>query len=233
MTCALPIFVLVLELGSPWRYVAASVAVVPTAWAVRRAFRIGLVVTEDRVTVNNYWRTHAFPWLDVEGVGIGLKKQGVLPQPALAFKLRSGAVFAQATPPRESERRDFQAAVLAFAPSTVVTMRDVAQPIGTDRALSNRLRLWWLRNRPPRAALRVRGPKQVWLEQPFPFALFFAVSGLVVSGLAVVFGIAALVGAFRDNAGALRYVLAALLLISGASGGVGLARILKRGAARK
>ena len=92
-------------------------------------------------------------------------------------------------------------------------MRDVALPIGTDRAISNRLRLWWLRNQPPRAPLRVRGTEQVWLEQPFPFSLFLAVSGLVVSGLAVVFGISALVGAFRDNAGSLRYLLAALMLV--------------------
>jgi hypothetical protein len=228
MLCALPIFVLVLELESPWRYVAASIAVIPTAWAVRRAFRIDLLVTEDRVTVKNYWRTHSFLWSEVEGVGVALK--GVLPLPALAFKLRSGAVFAQAIPPRKSERQEFQAAVLALAPSTVVTMGDVALPIGTDRALSNRLRLWWLRNQPPRAPLRVRGPERVWLEQPFPFSLFSLVSGLVVSGLAVVFGISALVGALKDDAGALRYLLAALLLVSGGSGCVGLTRILKRGA---
>jgi hypothetical protein len=231
MLCALPIFVLVLELGSPWRYVAASLAAVPTAWAVRRAFRISLVVTEDRVTVKNYWRTYAFPWSEVEGVGVGLKKQGVLPQPALAFELQSSAVFAQATPFRKSERQEFQAAVLALAPSTVMTMRDVAAPIGTDRALSNRLRLWWLRNQPPRVPLRVQGPEQVWLEQPLPFSLFVAVSGLVVSALAVVFGIAALVGSFKDHAGALRYLLAVLLLVAGASGCVGLARILRRGPA--
>jgi Bacterial PH domain len=120
MLCGLLIFVLFLVLGSPWRYVAASVAVVPTAWAVRRAFRISLVVTEDRVTVKNYWRTYAFPWSKVEGVGVALKQQGVLPQPALAFKLQSGAVFAQATPFRKSERQEFQAAVLALAPSAVV-----------------------------------------------------------------------------------------------------------------
>jgi hypothetical protein len=233
MLCALPVFILGLVLGSPWRYVAASIALVPTAWAIRRAFRISLVVTEDRVTVKNYWRTHAFPWSEVEGVGVALKQQGVLPQPALAFKLRSGEVFAQATPFRKSERQEFQAAVLALAPSTVVTMADVALPIGTDRAISNRLRLWWLRNQPPRARLRVRGPEQVWLEQPFPSSLFFAACGLVVSGLAVVFGISLLVGAFKDNAGALRYLLAVLLLVAGASGCVGLTRILKRGAAPK
>jgi hypothetical protein len=232
MLCALPIFVLFLVLGSPWRYVAASVAVVPTAWAVRRAFRISLVVTEDRVTVRNYWRTHSFPWSEVEGVGVALKQQGVLPQPALAFELQSGAVFAQATPFRKSERQEFQAAVLALAPSAVVAMGDVALPIGTDRALSNRLRLWWLRNEPPRAALRVRGREQVWLEQPFPFSLFFLVSGFVVSGLGVVLGISGLVGAFKDDPGALRYLLVVLLLLAGISGCVGLALILKRGRRR-
>jgi Bacterial PH domain len=229
MLCGLPIFVLFLVLGSPWRYVAASVAVVPTAWAVRRAFRISLVVTEDRVTVRNYWRTHTFPWSEVKGVGVALKQQGVLPQPALAFELQSGAVFAQATPFRKSERQEFQAAVLALAPSAVVPLRDTAGPIGADHALSNKLRLWWLRNQPPRVALKARAHEQVWLEQPFPFSLFFASSGLVASGFALVLGISVLAGAFIDNAGVWRYLLAILLSVAGAVGCLVLALILKGG----
>src|SRR2546426_4232829 len=89
-------FVLFVAVRSPWRYLAAILAVAAAPWAVRRAFRIRLVVTEDRIVVDNYWKRHELTWPEVEGVGVSLK--GVLPQPALGFKLRSGgAVFAQAT----------------------------------------------------------------------------------------------------------------------------------------
>ena len=85
------------------------------------------------MTVKNYWRTHCFPWSDVEGVGVALQQQGVLPQPALAFKLRGGdAVFAQARPFRQSERQQFQADVLALAPSRVVALQDKARPFGSE-----------------------------------------------------------------------------------------------------
>jgi hypothetical protein len=229
MLCATPPFVIFLVLESPWRYLAASLTLLPTPWVVRRAFRASLVVTEDAVTVTNFWRTYMFPWSEVEGVGIALKQQGILPQPALAFKLRDGgAAFAQATPVRRSERQKFRAAVLALAPSTVAELADTGAPIGSDRALSNKLRLWWLVAQPPEEQLRIRGSEQVWLEQPFPFSLFFVVGGLVASGFALVLGISVLAGAFKDNAGALRYLLAVLLVVASASACAGLALILKR-----
>jgi hypothetical protein len=233
MLCATPPFLIFLVLESPWRYLGASLALVPSPWVVRRAFRASLVVTEDGVTVENFWRTHRFLWLRVEGVGVALKQQGVLPQPALAFKFRDGgAVFAQATPFRRSERQKFLAAVLALAPSTVAELADTAAPIGSDRALSNKLRLWWLGAQRSESPLRVRGSKQVWVEQPFPFSLFFVVSGLVASGLALVLGISLLVGAFKDKAGAPQYLLAFLLPAAGISGCLGFARILRRGSRR-
>jgi Bacterial PH domain len=231
MSCATPAFILLVALESPSRYVAAGLALTPAPWAVRRAFRVSLAVTEDGVTVKNYWRTYSFPWSDVEGVGIALAQQGVLPQPALAFKFRNGgAVFAQATPVRRSERHEFQAAVLALAPSTVTPLPDTAAPIGADWALSNKLRLWWLRNEPPRVPLQVQARENVWIEQPFPFSLFFAVCGLVASGLVVVLGASVLVGPFKDNAGSVRYLVALLLLVAGALGCVWFALILKKGA---
>lgn len=233
MLSVMPAFVLFLITGSPWRYLVASLALVPTPWLVRRGFRASLVVTQDGVTVKNFWKTYMFPWSEVEGVGIALTQQGILPQPALAFKLRDGeAVFAQATPFRRSEREKFQAAVLALAPSTVAELADTAAPIGSDRALSNRLRLGWLGAQPPELPLRVEGGEQVWLEQPFPFSLFFVVCCLAASGLALVLGISLLVGAFKDNAGPLRYLLAFLLIAAGISGCLGFVRILKRGSQR-
>jgi hypothetical protein len=133
---------------SPWGYAAIAAAVGASVWAIRRAMRISLVVTDDRIVVNNYWRTHAFTWSEVDGVGIALKQQGVLPEPALAFKLRDGnAVFAKATPFRQKERQAFLSSVLALAPPGAARLPDTAARfgIGSDRAPSNKIRLWWKR----------------------------------------------------------------------------------------
>jgi len=146
ITCATAAFCFFVGLlPVPWNYVCATLCLLPAPWLARRAFRISLVVTKDGVTVQNYWKTHRLGWPEIRGVGIGLKQQGgVAPQPALAFSLRNGgAVFAQATPLRQTPRREFMAAVLALAPSTVEALPDRAGVIGSDRALSNRFRLWW------------------------------------------------------------------------------------------
>jgi hypothetical protein len=45
---------------------------------VARALRIGLVVAETTVRVNNYWKTFVIPWAEIEGVGIH--------SPAAAFR---------------------------------------------------------------------------------------------------------------------------------------------------
>jgi hypothetical protein len=148
ISCATPGVIVSFAIGSPWRYLTASLALAAALWSVRRAFRIGLIVTREGVTICNYWRSHVISWSDVDAVGIALKQVGVLPQPALGFRRRSGPpVFAQATPVRQSERREFQSAVLSFAPSSVQTLKDTAGIIGSDRAPSNLLRLWWLRRR--------------------------------------------------------------------------------------
>jgi hypothetical protein len=199
VACGTPAFVVLVALPSPWRYLAVALALAPAPWAVRRALRVSLVVTEEGVTIKNYWRTHSVTWSEIEGVGVGLREHGVLPQPALAFKLRNGeAVFAQATPVRRAERQAFQAAVLDLAPSTVVALPDVAGPIGSDRALTNILALSWLKGRPAPPALRVEGHDRVWHEQSWlwPSSLLMAVVTFVVSGLLLVAGISVLVGAF-------------------------------------
>jgi hypothetical protein len=135
-----------LALGSPWGYATAAATSVAAIAAMRRALRIRLVVTEHGVLVDNYWVTSDIPWSEVEGVGIALK--GAFPRSALAFKRRDKRpIFAMATPLRRTERQKFQAAVLAFAPHSVRALRDTAGVIGSDRALSNQLRLWWVRRR--------------------------------------------------------------------------------------
>jgi hypothetical protein len=140
--CATAGFIVSIAIGSPGGYITAVLAAAVAAWSIRRAFRIRLAVDRNGVTVHNYWQTHRLTWAEVAGVGISLK--GILPRPALAFSLRTGgAVFAQAIPLRQSERRNFQAAVLAFAPPSVRSLRDSAGVIGSDKAFSNQLRLWW------------------------------------------------------------------------------------------
>jgi len=133
-------------LGSPWGYETAALAGVGALAAAWRALRVRLVVTQQGVVVENYWATHHVQWSEVEGVGIALI--GTFPRPALAFKRRDKRpVFAMATPLRRTERHEFQLAVLAFAPPSVQALPDTAGVIGSDRALSNQLRRWWVRRR--------------------------------------------------------------------------------------
>jgi hypothetical protein len=124
-------------------------AVYPTVWAIRRAARVRLVVSKEEVLIDNTWRSYRFPWSEVDGVGIGLI--GVVPAPALCFRLIGRApVFAQATPIRKSVRQEFLAKVLSLAPASVQRLDDevAGSWLGTDSALSYRLRLWWVRKYP-------------------------------------------------------------------------------------
>jgi hypothetical protein len=165
--CATPTIIVALAVGAPWGYVALGVACPIAVGSVRRARRIRLLVTQRTVEIGNYWRSHRFPWSDVKAVRIGLKNQGVLPQPALGFGLNDGEVrFAQATPFRASERQEFQSAVLRLAPSSVEALPDAAGIIGSDKALSNLLRRWWMKGQPPRQTNRIEGDRMVWIEQP-------------------------------------------------------------------
>jgi hypothetical protein len=221
-----------LALGSPWGYLTAALAVAVSLLSVPRALRIGLVVTETTVSIDNYWTTHVILWADVDGVGIGSK--GLLPRPALLFQLRNQApVLAMATPARRQERQDLQTAVLALAPASVRRLEDAparAGIVGADWALSNRLRLWWLGKplRPdPKAA------EQVWPEQPFGFSLLFVIVGLVATALALVLGVSVLVGSIKSGAPASHYLVAFLLLLGASLGCLGLQMLRKRIARRR
>jgi hypothetical protein len=142
--CVTPGVIVSLALGAPWGFATAALASVAAVASVWRALRIRLVVTEQGVIIDNYWVTHSIPWSEIEGVSIALK--GTLPRPALGFKKRQHRpVFAFATPLRRTERQEFRSAVLAFAPPSVQALPDTAGVIGSDRALSNQLRLWWVR----------------------------------------------------------------------------------------
>jgi hypothetical protein len=124
-------------------------AMYPTVRAIRRAARVRLVVSKEGVLIDNTWRSYRFSWSEVDGVGIGLT--GAVPAPALCFRLIGHApVFAQATPIRRSVRQEFLAKVLSFAPASVQRLEDAVAGswLGTDSALSYRLRLWWVRKYP-------------------------------------------------------------------------------------
>lgn len=165
--CATPTFIVALAVGFPWGFVALGVGCASASVSAWRAFRIRLLVTEEGVRIDNYWRSHQFAWSDVKVVRIGLKDQGVLPQPALGFRLNGGEVrFAQATPFRANERQEFQAAVLALAPSAVKALPDAAGIIGSEKALTNVLRRWWMKGQPGRRTNRIEGDRMVWIEQP-------------------------------------------------------------------
>jgi hypothetical protein len=124
--------------------VTALLAVAAAVVVIHRASRIGLFVDPEGVSIRNYWTEQHLLWRDIRGVGIAVK--GVLPQPAFAFNLRSGrVVLAQATPPRQSDRQAVREAILALAPVSVEALPDIAAKygIGSDRALTARLRVWW------------------------------------------------------------------------------------------
>jgi Bacterial PH domain len=228
-TSGTPGVIVSLVLGSPWGYATAIAATVAAVWSTRRAFRIRLTVTNEGVTVVNHLRSHSLSWPEIQSVGIDWK--GFFPRPGLGFKLREGgAVFAQATPLRRGERQAFQEAVLRFAPQSADAVPDRAGIMGTDRALSNRLLLWWLRNQAPSSRIEERDGECVWREEPFPFTLFFVTSGVVVSGLVAVLGVWVLISAPIDNASAVQYLVGAGFLVVGTATGTALARILSRGA---
>ncbi|MDX6486404.1 MAG: hypothetical protein QOF43_1557 [Gaiellaceae bacterium] len=108
----------------PWNVVLLAFMVGALAWSVRRAWRLSLRVTADRVCVDNYWRSYRFPWADVTAVGVGSETMGVVPVPAIAFRLRDGrTVRAQATPAKEGPRDDLLDELAGLAPAGVAFHR--------------------------------------------------------------------------------------------------------------
>ena len=138
-------------LNSLWGFLVVGLPLVfPTVWAVGRAVRVRLVVSNERVLINNTWRSYEVRWSEVAGVGIR-QATSCFPQPVLWFRLVGRSpVVAQATPVRRSVRQELQTQVLSFAPALVQRLDDelAASWLGTDSAPSYRLRLWWLKRHP-------------------------------------------------------------------------------------
>jgi hypothetical protein len=137
-------------LDSLWGFVVVGLPTLfPTVWAIRRAARVRLVVSKEGVLINNTWRSYELPWSDVDGVGI--RATGYFPQPVLWFRLVGRSpVVAQATPGRRSVRQEFQTKVLALAPASVQRLADevAGSWLGSDSALSYKLRVWWVHKHP-------------------------------------------------------------------------------------
>jgi hypothetical protein len=101
-----------------WRLAIGAIVIGAATVFARRAFRICIESTPERLRILNYWRTFEFPWRDVRDVGVGSLTQGVLPQPAIAFRRADGRVIrAQATPRNLLERRQLMEALAVDAPS--------------------------------------------------------------------------------------------------------------------
>jgi hypothetical protein len=135
-------------LDSAWGFLyVGAPALVPTAWAVRRATRVRLVVSRHGVRIDNTWRSYELPWSRIDGVGI--RTGGLVPQVVLWFRVAGRSpVVAQATPLRTSTRHAFQSEVLSFAPASVQPLADEAGWLGGEWAPSYKLRLWWLKKYP-------------------------------------------------------------------------------------
>jgi hypothetical protein len=110
-----------------WTFgVGAALVAVGGAAAAARAFRIRIEADQERIEIQNYWRTFRIAWTDVRQVGIGALMQGVLPVPAVAFGLAGGAVVcAQATPRNEHERAKLARELAALAPGSVTWSSDL------------------------------------------------------------------------------------------------------------
>jgi len=137
-------------LDSLWGFVVVGLPTLfPTVWAMRRAAHVRLVVSKEKVLIDNTWRSYELPWSEVDGVGI--RVTGYFPQPVLWFRLVGHSpVVAQATPARRSVRQEFQKKVLAFAPASAQCLEDdvAGSWLGTDSALSYKLRQWWVHKHP-------------------------------------------------------------------------------------
>jgi hypothetical protein len=92
-------------LNSLWAFLVVGLPLVfPTVWAMRRGARVRLVVSNERVLINNTWRSYEIRWSEVDGVGIR-QAASCFPQPVLWFRLIGRSpVVAQATPVRRSVR---------------------------------------------------------------------------------------------------------------------------------
>ena len=122
--CGVPAAIIAAGVGSALGVAAGAGAVLPFAVAavagLRRAFRLELVAAPAGISIRNYWRSWDLSWDEVTDVGLGKQMLGFVPQTAVAFRTRAGAVArAQATPSRAPERSALLSVLRRLAPSGV------------------------------------------------------------------------------------------------------------------
>jgi hypothetical protein len=125
-------------------------ALIVAAWAMWRGARVRLVVSRAGVLIDNTWRSYEVSWSEVDGVGIRYATSP-FPTPVLWFRLIvHSPVVAQATPGRRSVRQEFLGKVLSYAPPSVERLEDALAKdwLGSDSAVSWRLRTWWVTRHP-------------------------------------------------------------------------------------
>jgi hypothetical protein len=117
-------------LGSTPRPVAVSGSVAICLfllWGSRRAARVSIIASEDRVTVSNQFRTRVLPWSEIDRIELS-QLPGYLGSyvPALAFRLKSGSrVKAQAVSSSRSDQEAMLTDWSRVAPSGVTVDTDV------------------------------------------------------------------------------------------------------------
>jgi hypothetical protein len=96
-------------------------------WGSRRAARVSIIASEDRVTVSNQFRTRVLPWSEIDRIELS-QLPGYLGSyvPALAFRLKSGSrVKAQAVSSSRSDQEAMLTDWSRVAPSGVTVDTDV------------------------------------------------------------------------------------------------------------
>jgi hypothetical protein len=117
--CVTPGGIAAAALAGASRFLVATVTVIGTAAAVRRAFRLEIRANRERVVVRNYFRTRKFAWTDVTDIGVSTLTMGLVPLPAIAFAGNAGGLRAQATPTDASDRAHVLAMLAQLAPAHV------------------------------------------------------------------------------------------------------------------
>ena len=104
----------------PWRFGLLAVAVVVGVAAVHRAFRLQLNISVDGIVIKNYWRSYNIGWDQIVEVDIGSLTMGIIPRPAVRFRLTGGGgARAQATPTSADLQKALLDRIRRIAPDEV------------------------------------------------------------------------------------------------------------------
>src|SRR5207302_9969431 len=83
----------VLAVPARWEWLAAAVLGLVVVLLTLRAWRIGLALDAEGLTVRNYWRTRRFRWDDIDRFETGYRVLALRAPPALAVYPKAGKPF--------------------------------------------------------------------------------------------------------------------------------------------